>query len=71
MYMNKSNIGASTNFLQIILDIIVSAVAFVIVYFVVSDKSIYIEEISKCIVLYVVFMFVYILVNLSFLSLFA
>ena len=63
MYMNKSNIGASTNFLQIILDIIVSAVAFVIVYFVVSDKSIYIEEISKCIVLYVVFMFVYILTN--------
>lgn len=62
MCMNKSNIGASTNFIQIILDIFVSAVAFVIVYFIVYDK-VYSEEISKCFVLYVVFMFVYILTN--------
>ena len=62
MYMNKSNIGASTNFLQIVVDIIVSAVAFVSVYFLVYDK-IYSQEISKCFVLYVVFMFVYILTN--------
>ena len=60
--MNKSNIGASTNFLQIVVDILVSAVAFVSVYFIVYDK-IYSQENSKCFVLYVVFMFVYILTN--------
>ena len=38
IYMNKSNIGASTNFLQIVLDIIISAIAFVSVYFIVYDK---------------------------------
>lgn len=60
--MNKSNVGASTNFIQILIDIIVSAMAFVIVYFRVYE-DIYKDEIGRSFVLYVVFMFVYILTN--------
>ncbi|MBE5935400.1 MAG: sugar transferase [Lachnospiraceae bacterium] len=60
--MNKSNIGASTNFIQIIVDIVVSLIAFVTVYFLVHEDF-YTEQLSRCFVLYVVFMFIYILDN--------
>ena len=60
--MNKSNIGASTNFIQIVVDIVVSLIAFVTVYFLVHDEF-YSEELSRCFVLYIVFMFIYILDN--------
>ena len=56
--MNKSNIGASTNFIQIVVDIVVSMIAFVTVYFLVHDEF-YTAELSRCFVLYVVFMFTF------------
>ena len=59
--MNKSNIGASTNFMQILLDILVSAIAFTISTFAVGYMDEY--EVIRCFVIYLVFMFIYILTN--------
>jgi len=60
--MNRSNLGASTNFIQIILDILVgSSVFFLSTFFV--NNFFYNREMIRCVVIFVVFMFIYILIN--------
>ena len=60
--MNRSNIGASTNFMQILLDIFVGSIAFFLSAVAVGN-IIDREEITRCFVIYIVFMFIYILTN--------
>lgn len=60
--MNRSNIGASTNFMQILLDIFVGSIAFFLSAVAVGN-IIDRKEITRCFVIYVVFMFIYILTN--------
>jgi len=60
--MNRSNLGASTNFIQILLDILVGSSAFFLSTFFVNDVF-YNREMMRCVVIFIVFMFIYILVN--------
>lgn len=60
--MNKSNVGASTNFMQIVLDVVDSFVAFLIVSLIFWD-ILNMYEVRRCFVVYLVFIVIYILTN--------
>ena len=60
--MNKANVGANTNFIQMVLDVIVSAIALLLTSLVLNDvyNS---DEYGKYFVIYFVFTIVYVLTN--------
>lgn len=58
--MNRSNKGASTSVVQILLDILVGSIAFFSSFYLENYDS---SERMRCLVIFIVFMFVYILLN--------
>ena len=60
--MNRANVGASTNVLQMLIDTIMGFLTFVLTYFLVEDDLI-IENVKSYFGIYIIFIVVYILTN--------